>query len=319
MFYSRKSEAVWSISCVSVACFPSLKHNFIAYRSSKVSSRLEIDQLWQSGFSRVYSNCCCSCSFEREIIKNGHSSHKMYSNNIVNFQQSMTILNAWIKKKSGNLLNSSRITFNTWCWHQGQWPSFKALEHPLKICYIEPLPAQHGHSGISVLIQVWIIITLFAVVCCCLLQCWVLQYIVTGPLHFFCRFLSMFFISLERGQNFDCVKERQMDANGHEDKLPYWPITYLLCGTLAKRDAQPLIGTFCDWLNPFRPLAESDRLKSNRISRGHLYISFDNAHHFRPTTWLLPFIYTCASCAEKFLIDGSVKGQYATIPLNYVY
>ena len=54
--------------------FLSLKQKFIAYRSSKVSSRsdciFEIHQLWQSGFSRVYSNCCCSCSFEREIIKN---------------------------------------------------------------------------------------------------------------------------------------------------------------------------------------------------------------------------------------------------------
>ena len=62
--------------------FPSLKHNFIAYLSSKVSSRpdciFEIHQLWQSGFSRVYSNCCCSCSFEPEIIKIGQSSHKMY-------------------------------------------------------------------------------------------------------------------------------------------------------------------------------------------------------------------------------------------------
>ena len=54
----------------------------------------EIHQLWQSGFSRVYSNCCCSCSFEPEIIKIGLSSYKMYSNNIVNFQESMTILNA---------------------------------------------------------------------------------------------------------------------------------------------------------------------------------------------------------------------------------
>ena len=66
-----------------------LKHNFIAYRSSKVSSRpdciFEIHQLWQSGFSRVYSNCCSSCSFEREIIKIGQSSHKMYSNSILNF------------------------------------------------------------------------------------------------------------------------------------------------------------------------------------------------------------------------------------------
>ena len=30
-------KAVWSIPYVSVALFPSLKHNFIAYRSSKVS------------------------------------------------------------------------------------------------------------------------------------------------------------------------------------------------------------------------------------------------------------------------------------------
>ena len=50
--------------------FSSLKHNFIAYRSSKVSDCiLEIHQLWQSGYSRVYSNSCCSGSFEAEIIK----------------------------------------------------------------------------------------------------------------------------------------------------------------------------------------------------------------------------------------------------------
>ena len=81
--------------------FPSLKQNFIAYRSSKVSSHpdsiFEIYQLWQSGFSRVYSNCCCSCSFETEIIKIGQSSHNMYSNNIVNFQEFTTNLNAYTK------------------------------------------------------------------------------------------------------------------------------------------------------------------------------------------------------------------------------
>ena len=48
-------KAVWSIPYVSVAFFPSLKQNFIAYRSSKVSSRpdwiFELHQLWQSGFS----------------------------------------------------------------------------------------------------------------------------------------------------------------------------------------------------------------------------------------------------------------------------
>ena len=64
-------KAVWSIPYVSVAFFPSLNPNFIAYRSSQVSDcNFEIDQLWQSGFSRVYSNCCCSRSFEPEIIKN---------------------------------------------------------------------------------------------------------------------------------------------------------------------------------------------------------------------------------------------------------
>ena len=102
-------KAVWSIPYVSVVFFPSLKQNFIAYRFPKVSSCpdciFEIYQLWQSGFSRVYSNCCCSCLLEPEIIKISLSSHKMYSNNIVNFQESTTILNVWTKK-SGNLLNS---------------------------------------------------------------------------------------------------------------------------------------------------------------------------------------------------------------------
>ena len=82
--------------------FPSLKYNFIAYRSSKVSSRsdciFEIHQQRQSGFSSVYSNYCCSCSFEPEIIKIGQSFRKMYSNNTVNFQESTTILNAYTKK-----------------------------------------------------------------------------------------------------------------------------------------------------------------------------------------------------------------------------
>ena len=92
--------------------FRSLKQNFITYCSSKVSSRLdcifEIPQLWRSGFSRVYSNCCCNCSFEPEIIKIGQSSHKMYSNNIVNFQESTAILNAHTKK-SGKLSYAPRV------------------------------------------------------------------------------------------------------------------------------------------------------------------------------------------------------------------
>ena len=74
-------KAVWSIPYISVAFLPSLKQNFIPYRSSKVSSYpdciFEIHQLWKSGFSRVYSICCCSYSFEREIIKIGQSSDEM--------------------------------------------------------------------------------------------------------------------------------------------------------------------------------------------------------------------------------------------------
>ena len=78
-------KAVLSIPYVSVAFFPSLKQNFIAYRSSKESLRpdciFEIHQVWQLGFSRVYSNSSSNCLFEAEIIKIGQSSHKMYSNN----------------------------------------------------------------------------------------------------------------------------------------------------------------------------------------------------------------------------------------------
>ena len=113
-FMQGGRKAVWSIPYVSVASFfPSLKQNFIAYCSSKVSSRpdciFDIHQLWQSGFSRVYSNCCCSCSLKPEIIKIGQSSHKMYSNNILNFQESTAILYACIEK-SGNLLKAPRIS-----------------------------------------------------------------------------------------------------------------------------------------------------------------------------------------------------------------
>ena len=80
-FMQDAPKAVWNIPYVSVAYFPSLNQNFIL-------------QLGQSGFYMVYSNCCCSCWFEAKIIKTSQSSHKMYSNNIVNFQESTTILNA---------------------------------------------------------------------------------------------------------------------------------------------------------------------------------------------------------------------------------
>ena len=96
-----------------VAFFPSLKQNFITCRFLKCLhvqiAFFEIHQLWQSGFCRVYCNSCCSCLFESEILKIGQSSHKMNSNNILNFQESTIILSA-STKKSGNLLKAPRIS-----------------------------------------------------------------------------------------------------------------------------------------------------------------------------------------------------------------
>ena len=71
--HAKGSKSSLKHSICFCGIIPSLKQNFIAYRSSKVSSCpdciFEIHQLWQSDFSRVYSNSCCSCSFEPEIIK----------------------------------------------------------------------------------------------------------------------------------------------------------------------------------------------------------------------------------------------------------
>ena len=76
------SKAVWIISWVSVAFFASL--------------------------SSMYSSSRCSCWFEPEIIKLCESSDKMYSNNILNFQESATILNACTKKVR-KLIECTRI------------------------------------------------------------------------------------------------------------------------------------------------------------------------------------------------------------------
>ena len=134
-FMQDGQKAVWSIPYVSVQFFPSLKQNIIAYPSSKVSSRpdciFEIHQLWQSGFSRVHSNSCCSCSFELEIIKIGQSSYKIYSNNILNFQESTTILNA-CTRKSGTLLNAPRI----WLFYAYIFLQTALFFNSLHLCWI---------------------------------------------------------------------------------------------------------------------------------------------------------------------------------------
>ena len=114
--------------------FLNLKRNFIAYRSSsRPDCIFEIHLLWQSGFSRVYSNYCCSCSFEPEIIRIGQSSQKMCSNNIVNYQESTTILNAYTKKATKKqkvwklLEGTTYITKCTFCTNIISLDSFAGL------------------------------------------------------------------------------------------------------------------------------------------------------------------------------------------------
>ena len=64
----------------------------------------------------MYSNWCCSCLFGPEVIEIDLSSHKMYSDNILNFQEPTTILNACTKKKFGNLLKAPGI----YIFHKGK-------------------------------------------------------------------------------------------------------------------------------------------------------------------------------------------------------
>ena len=113
LIHARCSKSSLKQSINFCGIFPSLKQNFIAYRSSKRSDCIfEIHQLWQSEFSRVYSNCCCSYSFEAEIIKICQSSHKMYRNNIVNFQKSRPILHTYTKKVWKLIVCTSYIHLN---------------------------------------------------------------------------------------------------------------------------------------------------------------------------------------------------------------
>ena len=89
LHYARWSKSSLKHSIRFCDIFSKFKTEFYCISFFKVSDCIfEIHQLWQSGFSRVYSICCCSCSFEREIIRISQSSHKMYSNNILNFQES---------------------------------------------------------------------------------------------------------------------------------------------------------------------------------------------------------------------------------------
>ena len=89
--------------------FSKFKTEFYFISSSHPDCIFEVHQLWQSGFSKVYSNCCCSCSFEPGIIEIGLSSHKMYSNNILSFK-------CVYQKKSGNLLKAPHTHTHTYIY-----------------------------------------------------------------------------------------------------------------------------------------------------------------------------------------------------------
>ena len=115
---------------------------------------------------------------------------------------------------------------------------------------------------------------------------------------------------------------------GHKYRLLYWPITsffdhYTLCYLQDLSSPLPISGTQPILTNgplgPLWPRFSICRLDSAaswyclkthtpRPSHGHLHVSFHNSHDFRSTTWLSSLIITGASCSEKSLIDGSVKG-----------
>ena len=111
--HARWSKSSLKHSIRFCGIFPSLKHNFFAYHSFEVplcpDCIFEIHQLWQSGFSRVYSNSCCSYSFKAEIINIAQSSHNMYSNNILNFSRVSDNFKCLYKKKSEKLLKAPPI------------------------------------------------------------------------------------------------------------------------------------------------------------------------------------------------------------------
>ena len=93
-FTQARPKAVRIIPHVSVVFCPSLKQDFIAYRSSQVSSCPDC--------ILKFTSCDNQAVFQLMFIwtwnhKNGQSSHDMCSNNIVNIQESTTILNACTK------------------------------------------------------------------------------------------------------------------------------------------------------------------------------------------------------------------------------
>ena len=101
-------KAVWSIPYVSVVYFPSLKHNFIAYRSSKVSSRPDCIFEIPSCDNQSLVGCI---PIAPVAVHLNLKSEKLVSRLKRCIAITYGILNA-CTKKSGNLLKVPRINIS---------------------------------------------------------------------------------------------------------------------------------------------------------------------------------------------------------------
>ena len=99
----------------SCGIFSKFKTEFycISFFLSVLTSRLHF---WNSPAVtiRVYSNCCCSCRFKPEIIKIRQSSHDKYSNKILNYQESTTILNGCTKSLETYWRHHAQLSGKCW-------------------------------------------------------------------------------------------------------------------------------------------------------------------------------------------------------------
>ena len=80
LIHVRCSKISLKYSIPFCAIFSKLKKSILLHivllNCPRTDYIFEIHQLWQSGFSGLYSNCCCCCSFKPEIIKIGQLSQK---------------------------------------------------------------------------------------------------------------------------------------------------------------------------------------------------------------------------------------------------
>ena len=128
------------------------------------------------------------------------------------------------------------------------------------------------------------------------------------------KYIRLYFT--RQGSKLHLVCERQ--RQGNEDRLPYWPITSSSLDHTTLLSSKPHL--FSSPTRRTQPVAASRQqdwpLTHARLTISHMGICmyyFTMPTHFHSTIWLLPLIYIGDSCAEKSLIDGSVKAQYITM------